>query len=358
MAKAQSELQWKQELASTNRDKVVEAFRAEIDKLTANVLTPIPAEHPEFQDAKKLATPGRFILNRKRSGAWKCRGVVRGDLQDRERLDGADFVYYAAASQAMAVRSLIFRGRRRRNWKRGTVDVRAAYTQSMKFDKDEPARYVYFKNPLDHQRMYFRQSTTLYGEASAARRWAETLTGHLRTIGFIPGANDPTVWHNPKTHVSLVIHTDDIYFDGPADGIEIFLTRLGNLIELQEPAYLTNSTPIDFIGIMIAVDDDNTYMSMQPYIRAALEVLQQDFPTLPASSTPFEGSIDETSTELPYAQQKIYRSAVGAIGWMTSVRIDLDFAFSRLSQHLKRPIISHRPISTSVRTFNVEDWSL
>ena len=32
--------------------------------------------------------------------------------------------------------------------------------------------------------------------------------------------------------------------------------------------------------------------------------------------------------------------AVGAIGWMTSVRIDLDFAFSRLSQHLQNPTTS------------------
>ncbi len=81
-------------------------------------------------------------------------------------------------------------------------------------------------------------------------------------------------------------------------------------------------------------------MSMQPYISATLEVLQHEFPKLTTPSTPFEGSIDETSTALPYAQQKIYRSAVGAIGWMTSVRIDLDFAFSRLSQHLQNPTTS------------------
>ena len=33
----------------------------------------------------------------------------------------------------------------------------------------------------------------------------------------------------------------------------------------------------------------------------------------------------------------MYGAAVGALGWITSVRVDVCFSFSRLSQHLKEP---------------------
>jgi len=124
MAAAQNDLSWTKALASPESAARAEAaLDVELSKLTRHALTPLKVGHPEYDIASRTATPGRFILSDKRSGECKVRGVLRGDLMDKEALDGPGFIYYTEASQAKSVRALIFRGKRGPDCVTGTADI-------------------------------------------------------------------------------------------------------------------------------------------------------------------------------------------------------------------------------------------
>jgi hypothetical protein len=337
VARVSADIPWKRALASPDRDAAIAALDKELSSLERRSLTPIPPDHPERLAAEQRATPGRVVLAQKRDGRYKGRGCVRGDKQDKVLLDGTGFVYYAPSSQAAAVRALLFRGRRPPGYTVATVDVTTAFLQSMPFDETVPPRYVWFRHPVSGERIYYRQRTPLYGEASAPRRWADTLAMHLRSCGFVPGENDKAVWFNKQLSVSVICHVDDLLFSGPAAAVHSILAQLGSLLDLDEPHFLSPTTPIDFLGALISINDTHIFMSLESYIHTTLEMFEPIFShSIPCVSTPFQHDLDG-GEELTVRQRKDYATGVGALGWISNCRPDVLFAFSRLSQHLSHP---------------------
>jgi hypothetical protein len=336
MAAAQVDLSWKRTLSSTNRDAALQSLDKEVADLVTRALDPVGPDHPEFAAACDIATPARAILSVKRDGRWKTRICVRGDLQDKVAMDGPDFVYYTEASQAASFRALLFRGNRPQNFIMGTVDVSVAFLQSNPFPPGTPARYMWFRHPLTGVKLYFRQRTSIYGECGAPKRWAETLGNQLQSQGFIKGENDPSVYYNSTLNVSLIVHVDDIFFEGPPAGVHQFLSEFETRFDIKPPIYLTEATPIDFLGLIIARDATHIYLSMEPYIRQSIDVMAFDVSALGIVHTPFTADL-EGGDLLGPAEKKRYMMGTGAIGWMTAARPDLSFVHSRLAQHLAQP---------------------
>ena len=87
-----------------HRQNDVKAIKDEVDSLEATILTRILPEDPEFTDAVKYACPGRFLLDIKRSLAYKVRGVKQGFWKDLEQADGPGFNYYSSVVKLHSVR--------------------------------------------------------------------------------------------------------------------------------------------------------------------------------------------------------------------------------------------------------------
>ena len=66
----------------------------------------------EFEEALKHSTPGRFLLDIKRDGSHKCRGVKQGFKEDRATADGPGFNYYAHVARFASLRASLFQYRR------------------------------------------------------------------------------------------------------------------------------------------------------------------------------------------------------------------------------------------------------
>ena len=80
---AQKDMDWKSTLSdSKHRQNAIKALTDEVDSLEATILTRILPEDPEFADAVTHARPGRFLLDIKRSLAYKVRGVKQGFWED------------------------------------------------------------------------------------------------------------------------------------------------------------------------------------------------------------------------------------------------------------------------------------
>ena len=75
---AQKDMSWKEVLNSKDRDLALAALDKELSSLEKTILTRIKPDDPEYATAIAKATSGRLLLDVKRSGLYKCRGVKQG----------------------------------------------------------------------------------------------------------------------------------------------------------------------------------------------------------------------------------------------------------------------------------------
>ena len=86
------DLDWKEVLASPEREWALKALKAEKDSLLSTILIHIPKDHAEYAIAFKEAISGRYILDYKRASVWKTRGVKQGFKENKLTADGPGFV--------------------------------------------------------------------------------------------------------------------------------------------------------------------------------------------------------------------------------------------------------------------------
>ena len=137
----------------------------------------IDPDDPEFEKAKELATPGRILLDIKRSGIYKARAVKQGFKEDKAKADGADFNYYAHVAKLVSVRTSLFRPNSRGR-RVALKYVQIAFLQSHEYE-DGMVKYVCFRHPVIGEWHYYRQTGPIYGEASAPVRWENTVAPWL-----------------------------------------------------------------------------------------------------------------------------------------------------------------------------------
>ena len=64
-------MNWKKALASEHRQPALEALDKELNSLQKTILTEVFAQDPSYETAVLNATPGRLLLDIKRSGKYK-----------------------------------------------------------------------------------------------------------------------------------------------------------------------------------------------------------------------------------------------------------------------------------------------
>lgn len=82
---AQKDIKWKQALAGPDSDKAIAALYSEKDSLLDTVLVKIDKDHPDYDTALAQAITGRFLLDIRRNGMWKARGVKQGFKENKQR---------------------------------------------------------------------------------------------------------------------------------------------------------------------------------------------------------------------------------------------------------------------------------
>ena len=164
--------------------------------MEATILTRILLKDPEFADAVKYACPGRFLLDIKRSLAYKVRGVKQCFQEDLEQADGPGFNYYSSVVDLHAVRVVLMR-RRRRGHALGINDASTASLQSDSYP-DGTIKYICFRDPVNHVWNYYRQSGPIYGEASAPKRWEDTIAPWFESMGFLQGENERSCFYHKE----------------------------------------------------------------------------------------------------------------------------------------------------------------
>ena len=354
----QQDLSWKQFLAPGHprRADVIAAYHKELDSIiNFGVMTEIQPGTARYAEApvSPATTACRVLLSAKRDLTLKVRIVARGDLENKEYTDGLDYNYYACTASMTALRLLILQsgmhvlepGQTEADWIiTSSCDVDAAYCQSHDFG-DGVQRTLKVKSPIDGVCRYYDQRKPLYGSCSAPKRWQDTIAEYLTLPvsdggpGFVRGHNAPAVYqrkpHSDLGALTLVIYVDDILLFGKKADQLAFYIILRRKFKCKEVKWLTKESPLDHLGVTLYKDDEFIWMSMENYITNMLMIL--NMPDCVPMYVPFVGAITDMK-ELSADRRMFVVKAVGMMNWLSqTVRGEIRFALSRISQHLAKP---------------------
>jgi hypothetical protein len=332
---AQKDMKWKKALAGPDADKAIAAFHAERDSLLDTVLILLDEDHPEYQTALEKAVTGRYLLDIRRSGMWKVRGVKQGFKEDKLTADGKNFVYYSHVAKLYTIRIAFFRPNR--GTRRVAIqDVKTAFLQSDKFP-ESTVKYLTMYNPVSMRWEQFRQIGPLYGENSAPVRWEHTYAPYMETEGFTRGDNEKSVFYHEEHDLLDITFVDDNYLDGEEDSIIWGSKILEDRFDCKELEWLEpDGQPLDYLGMELLQDAARVYISMEKYVENSLEYLCWE--NLKTASTPIDKPIEHDSPLLSADKKAKFHTALGMAGWLSNTnRFDIAHAYSRVGQHQAAP---------------------
>ena len=332
---AKRDMNWKRALAGPDRDKALNAKATELDMMYQTILVDLKPGHPEYKRALKEAINGRLLLDIKRNGRWKARLIKQGFREDKS-VDGPGFDYHANVASLTTVRAALFSP----NWKDQVfyvIDVTTAFLQSDPYPP-EVVKYLRYRDPDTTEVRYARLKGPIYGEASAPKRWEQTLAPWIISQGFVRGENEKCVYHHPDRNLLVITYVDDLAIKGRETDAQWFMNALKQRFKCKDAEKLTADSPLDYLGMVISIDTQRTYLSMEKYIDGCLHSLGlEDCRTV---TTPMTGSIDTTSPPLAEgsAGRRAFMTMVGMLGWLANTgRPDVAYCHSRIAQHLASP---------------------
>ena len=355
---AQKNLKWTTFLAAghPNRQDVIQAFNNELSSIIGmGVMVELRPGTAKYATAlaSPNTTPTRVLLDVKRNGEFKARIVVRGDKENKEAVDGKGFLYYAVTADLTLIRMMLLQPGRHAlksgqtvddYLETASVDIRAAFCQSNRFNDDVP-RFLSVKSPIDGVIRYYDQLPSLYGSCSAPKRWQDTFSEWAVTSvdqggpGFVRGSNAPAAYHKPahgdRGAVLLVIYVDDILVTGKKADLVWFFALLSTRFECKPVQWLEKGKSLDHLGIQVHQDDDYVWLSMENYISNMLKIL--NLTGCAPMATPISGPVVDLK-ELSEERRKYFRTALGMVGYLSMVtRLDIRYAFSVAAQHAASP---------------------
>ena len=332
---AMKDIQWKKALEGEDRDKAIAAFHAERDALLDTVLTLIDPDDSDYAEAKELAVTGRYLLDVRRNGMYKARGVKHGFKEDKSTADGPGFVYYTHLAKLYTFRMSFFRPNR--GTRRVAIqDVKTAFLQS---DRYPPhiVKYVQMYNPVARMNEVFKQSAPLYGENSAPVRWEDTFAPYLETEGYVRGENERAVFYHPDLDLLNLVYVDDNLLDGEEDSVLMGSYIMEDRFDCKELEWLNpDMAPLDYLGMELLMDATKMYVSMEKYIHLCLESL--GWSEEKTARMPMSAAIDPDTVALDTGETNRFHRGLGCLSWLNmTARLDIAQAFSRIGQHQANP---------------------
>ena len=70
------------------------------------------------------------------------------------------------------------------------------------------------------------------------------------------------MYYHARLDITIIVYVDDLLIDGDESSIKWFLQQIAERFNVGEPDWLTPTTPIDYLGMEISMDDTRIYVSM------------------------------------------------------------------------------------------------
>ncbi|GJR27997.1 putative ribonuclease H-like domain-containing protein [Tanacetum coccineum] len=217
------------------------------------------------------------------------------------------------------------------------MDVKSAFL----YGKIEEAMYVCqplgFEDP-DFPDIVYKVEKALYGLHQALRAWYKTLSTYLFDNGFQRGKIDKTLFiKRHKGDILLVqVYVDDIIFGLTKKELcNAFKKLMHEKFQMSSIGELTF-----FLGLQVQQKNDGIFISQDKYVDEILTKFW--FTKVKTASTPMETQKpllkDESGEEVDV---HMYRSMIGSLMYLTSLRPDIMFAVCACARYQVNPKVSH-----------------
>ncbi|GKA13413.1 putative ribonuclease H-like domain-containing protein, partial [Tanacetum coccineum] len=194
-----------------------------------------------------------------------------------------------------------------------------------------------FEDPDFTDRVY-KVEKALYGLHQAPKAWYKTLSTYLLDNGFQRGKIDKTLFiKRDKSDILLVqVYVDDIIFGSTRKKM---CTEFENMMHKKfQMSYMGELT--FFLGLQVKRKEDGISISQEKYVSEILNMF--GFSDVKTARTPMETQKDllkDANGE--DVDEHLYRSMMGSLMYLTSLRPDIMFAVCACARFQVNPKVSH-----------------
>jgi transposase InsO family protein len=289
----------------------MEAKKAELDKLKQF------GTYSEVSDSGQRCISTRWVLNQKGEEV-KARLVARGFEEESETQNDSPTISKSALRLFLAITAS-------RNWTVKTTDIRSAFLQGKKLDRD-----VFITPPKEagvKQGIIWKLNHCLYGLNDAARQFYMSVREVLLELGCEQSKLDPALFMLKKSGTLvglLVCHIDDFLHSG-----EMEFDKVLDALRRRFIAGRLEERQFTYIGFSLEQHDDAIVMDQSIYVKE-LEGLHLE---------PKRAILKQDS--LTNSEQTLLRSQVGRLNWaVQGTRPDLSFDMVDLSTRFKSGVVA------------------
>ena len=206
-----------------------------------------------------------------------------------------------------------------KQWVCHTVDVKSAYLQGDKIQRD-----IYLRPPKEFDNgQIWKLNKTVYGLCDAARAWYLKIKNELNSmdVKVCPLDNSLFSWHkNGELEGIICIYVDDFLWTGSDLFHKNIITRLESKFSIGSSA----SVSFTYVGLSIKSYEDGLTIDQDQYIASLTPI--------PISKERFAEKNDSEKNKLKESEKKAYRALVGQLNWVaTHTRPDVAFETCILS---------------------------
>ncbi|KAJ9545484.1 hypothetical protein OSB04_025191 [Centaurea solstitialis] len=291
---------------------------------------------PRPQDKSIIKTKWIFRNKKDESGVIvrnKARLVAKGYSQQ----EGIDYdETFAPVARIEAIRIFLAYAAHK-NIKVFQMDVKSAFLNGVLHEEvyiEQPEGFVDPDFP-DHVCILDK---ALYGLKQAPRAWYETLTNHLLSKGFKRGTIDTTLFLKKEGDDLLLvqIYVDDIIFGSTNPEL---CTKFSKIMETEFEMSMMGELNF-FLGIQVKQNPDGIFINQSKYIKDMLKKFSMTDCSPIKTPMPTGNLLGPDLAGKP-VDQKIYRSMIGSLLYLTATRPDIMFATCFCARFQATPKESH-----------------
>ena len=200
------------------------------------------------------------------------------------------------------------------NWKCHSIDIKAAFLQGHKIDRD-----IYLKPPKEFYKGFlWKLNKTVYGLNDAARAWYLRVKSELINLGLNVCSLDQAIFywhHNEKLEGIICLHVDDFCWAGNEIFKYTVVDKIGKLFLVGSTCDDTN---FKYIGLDIKQNEENITLDQLKYVSSIDYLKLKD---------------DKDKQRILGENEKHnFKSLIGQLNWVaTQTRPDVLFDVSDLS---------------------------
>ncbi|KAI3685606.1 hypothetical protein L6452_34856 [Arctium lappa] len=248
----------------------------------------------------------------------KARLVAKGYYQQ----EGIDYdETFAPVARLEAIRIFLSYAAHK-NFTVFQMDVKSAFLNGILHEEVYVAQLEGFVDPKNPDHVYVLDKA-LYGLKQAPRAWYETLTQFLLASGFKKGTIDTTLFLKKQGDdlILIQIYVDDIIFGSTNPK---FCKNFSRIMESRFEMSTMGELNF-FLGLQVKQLPEGIFINQSKYIRDILKKFNMTDSSV--MKTPMAtGTLLDADLSGKSVDQKVYRSMIGSLLYLTASRPDIMFA--------------------------------